>query len=656
MPRPLTTDRIRESLPAVAGFGLPFLVVFYLAMEAGGYDLVVRGQVGIIVWWVVLLGALAGLLPLTRVTRGGWALLAVLGGLAVWTAVGALTWTESTERGLIELGRVVILLGVLALFLSLQGRDSFRRSIAAIGAAVAIVAVVALASRFQPDWFPVSEIPANYPVSRLNHPLEYWNGLAAFMAIGLAPLLWTAVSARSIVARSLAAGAIPLVLLACYLTASRGGAIESGVALLVLVALFPRRLNLVPALLATAVGSGLLFLLIEARPELRDRLSGETAISQGTEMLWLTLGVFVLVALAHGLVSLAIERRRIAIPEVSGTTARRFGFASALLAVLLIFVALGSGWAGDRWSEFKEPATADGTVGRLGNLSSGERYKVWESAIDAGSSEKLTGIGPGTFEYWWAREGTGTQFVRDAHSLYLEMLAELGPVGFLLVLALVLGPVGMAGSRALRRGSDDRRALLATATAGMVAFAVAAGIDWAWELTVLPVMFLILAAASLGPGAESRRGRKTSRFTPAVFSGKEKLGFGVVGIIAIVAIAIPLAGTSLVRDSQSLFRDGDLEGALEQADRATGIQPYSATALDQKALVLLADRRPDEALGAALDAVDHERTNWRTWFVLESVYRALGDERRADHAVARATALNTRSRFLDADANPGGAP
>jgi len=651
---PLTTDRIRGALPAVAGFALPFLLVFYLAMEAGGYDLVIRSQVGIILWWIVLLGVVVGLLPLTRVTRSGWTFLAILGALVVWTGIAALTWTESAERSVIELSRVTMLFGVLALFLSVQDRGSLRRSVAAVGAAVAVVAVVALASRFHPDWFPASGLPSNYPASRLNHPLEYWNGLAAFLAIGLAPLLWTASSARSIAARALAAGAIPLVLLACYLTASRGGAIEAGVALLVLVALFPRRLNLVPTLLVTALGSAALFLLIQARPELRDRELGEMASSQGAEMLWLTLGIFILVSVLQALVSVAIERRRLPIPEVSRTTARRFGIASGLIAVLLIFVALGSGWAGDRWSDFKEPAIGDGTVSRLGDFSSGERYKVWDSAVDASSSEKITGIGPGTFEYWWAREGAGTQFVRDAHSLYLEALAEMGPVGFLLILALVLVPIGLAGTRAAGRGSDDRRALLAATTAGMAAFAVAAGIDWAWELTVLPVMFLILAAASLGPGGESRRRRKTSRFADVSFSWQEKLGVAAVSAVAIVAIAIPLAGTALVRDSQRLFREGDLRGALDRADQATGIQPYSATALDQKALVLLADRRSEEALAEAREAVARESTNWRTWFVLASVYRSMGDVRGEERASARARTLNTRSRFLGTDSDAGG--
>ena len=46
--------------------------------------------------------------------------------------------------------------------------------------------------------------------------------------------------------------------------------------------------------------------------------------------------------------------------------------------------------------------------------------------------------------------------------------------------------------------SDSEGSLAAAATAAMLVFAAAA-IDWSWELTVLPVTFLLLTAALIGP-------------------------------------------------------------------------------------------------------------------------------------------------------------
>ncbi|MEA2218426.1 MAG: hypothetical protein QOJ35_1052, partial [Solirubrobacteraceae bacterium] len=48
----------RVDPPALAAWTLAFAVVFYLALSNGGYDTIVRSQVGVAVWWIVLLGAL----------------------------------------------------------------------------------------------------------------------------------------------------------------------------------------------------------------------------------------------------------------------------------------------------------------------------------------------------------------------------------------------------------------------------------------------------------------------------------------------------------------------------------------------------------------------------------------------------------------------
>ena len=639
-------------MPAIAGFGVPFVLVTYLALQAGGFDLVLRSQVGIFVWWVILLGVGAGLLPVIRLTRIGWTGVAILGGLLIWTAVATISWTESTERSLIELSRVATLSGILALLVLVQAREGLRRSVCALGAAVAFIAAIALLSRYQPGWFPESGIPNTFPNSRLSYPLEYWNGLAALLAIGLAPLLWTATFGRSMYGRALAAGSIPMVVLACYLTASRGGAIEAGIALIALLVLFPKRLKLCLNLIVPVAGSIALLLLIEQRPELRDRQPGDLVSSQGTEMLFLTVAVFALGVLAQALLARAEQRGKIVVPSASTAVAKRTGVLTAIITALIVVGAFGSGFVGNRWSDFKQPNFDDGTVSRLGNLSSGERYLVWESALDAASDKSLTGRGPGTFEFWWARKGKGTQFVRDAHSLYLEALAELGPIGLLLMLALVLIPIYIAVGGAIRRGSDERRSLLAASAAGMIAFAVAAGIDWAWELTVLPVAFLVLFAATSGPAAQSRKGHRTSRFdtAPVTFGGRAATVLTSLVVIAI--IALPMIGTTLVRDSQSKYKEGDIEGALADAQRASHVQPYSASADMQVALVQAKLGEKDEALMSAIEATKNESTNWRTWYVLAQVSDEFGLSRQAEIAHARALKLNTRSSLLDPE-SPG---
>src|SRR5689334_14918993 len=114
----------RPSPDAVRSWALAATLVVYLSVDGGGYDLVVRSQVGIVVWWIVLVGAAWGLLPATRWTRGAWTALAVFGAFVAWTALAA-TWSLSSERSLDELSRVACYFGLLLLGISIH-RDRDR--------------------------------------------------------------------------------------------------------------------------------------------------------------------------------------------------------------------------------------------------------------------------------------------------------------------------------------------------------------------------------------------------------------------------------------------------------------------------------------------------------------------------------------------------
>src|SRR5919108_3836629 len=65
--------------PPLAGSVLPFVLVLYLALKGGGYDEIVYGEVGVAVWWIVLLGAAVGGLPRGPGPRARWARLGALG-------------------------------------------------------------------------------------------------------------------------------------------------------------------------------------------------------------------------------------------------------------------------------------------------------------------------------------------------------------------------------------------------------------------------------------------------------------------------------------------------------------------------------------------------------------------------------------------------
>lgn len=624
----------------MAGFAVPFALVLYLALESGGYDLLTRSQVGIVAWWGILLGVTIGMLPIVRLTRAGWIAIALLGLFTLWTAL-ALLWTQSQERTVVEISRVLTLLGFLILLLLLQGKDGLRRSVSAVGVAVVFVTVVALVSRYQPGWFDLGEFPESYPKARLNFPIGYWNGLAALVAMGTVSMMWVLAHGRTVIGRSLSAGSISLLALTIYMTASRGGLAELAAALIVLFVFSPGRLQLVVSLIVPALGIATLLAMLEARPELRDNLVGSIG-SQGTEMMILTAVVFAAVAALHYLCETRLFKR-VSLPQLSRQTTQRIGLGVAAALAIVVVGAVASGFVGDRLDEFKRPVGPESaTVERLGSFNSGERYDQWVSAIEAGKTEPLSGIGPGAYEYWWSREGDGQGFVRDAHSFYLEGFAELGIVGLALTLALVLVPILTALRRAARPARDDRRPLFAAVAAGMTAFAVAAGIDWAWETTVLPAAFLVFWSAVAGPDAETRKGTRHARTFRFPLSFSQRVWIGSVSVVAVVVIAVPMLGTLMVRGSQSLYRQGDLNGALDKAERAQSIMPWSGTADVQVALLQLEAGNQEAALKAATEATEDDPYSWRFWLVLANVAERDGDDELAASAMERVAELNRR--------------
>ena len=116
------------------------------------------------------------------------------------------------------------------------------------------------------------------------------------------------------------------------------------------------------------------------------------------------------------------------------------------------------------------------------------RLRYWEVAWADYLDHPLLGSGAGTFGDYWLRHGPGPDFSRTAHSLYVQSLGELGPLGLLLALTVVAVPL-----LAVRR----REPLVAVAAAPYVASIVHTGIDWDWEMPVVTLAGLFCGAAVL---------------------------------------------------------------------------------------------------------------------------------------------------------------
>src|SRR4051812_27140010 len=112
----------------IASWSLPFLLVVYLGLKGGGYDSIIRSEVGIAIWWIVLIGALLGILPAVMPRRNALVGLGLLLAFALWTGVG-IAWSSDAGASVTELARVTTYLGVFALVLAMRQPGDMRRLI-----------------------------------------------------------------------------------------------------------------------------------------------------------------------------------------------------------------------------------------------------------------------------------------------------------------------------------------------------------------------------------------------------------------------------------------------------------------------------------------------------------------------------------------------
>jgi O-antigen ligase len=646
----VTTDRTREpglswtiALIWLLGFG----AVFYLGMKGGGYDPLVHDQIGIVAWWLVLALVLVGALPRRRPGPLALCALGVFGAFVAWTAL-SLTWTESSERTLADLARIGGYAGFFALAVLSREAGGARPMVAAVGSAIGLLALIALASRLQPGWFPdVGVQTANFlpgAQERLSYPINYWNGLAGLIAIGLPLLLQMATDARTIVVRALAAAALPAVILAIYFTLSRGGIGSAVIAVAVYFAFTSDRLPKLAIAIVTGAGGGLLVILAHARFSLVHGLDDAAARTQGDEMLWITIVVCVFVGLVVALLSEAGARAER--PEWTRVPKRTalWALGAAALVLIVAGIAVNAPQRGsDAWDEFKGSTKAVGGADRLGSVAGENRYAIWASAVREMKSEPLTGTGAGTFEYWWNRDATVNETVIDAHSLYLQTLGETGIVGFLLIAGFFVLILVAGGTVAVRAG-PERRPALAAAIAGFLALVVSASVDWVWQLPVNVVAAMLLAAVLVTARDRHPDGARSA--LPIV----PRVGVVAVAAVAIVVIAIPLASTSLIRQSQDEAIDGDSAAALADARTATNVAPFAATPRMQQALLLEEAGDLEAAAAEATAATERESTNWRTWVLLSRIEAKRGNAAASVAAYREAKALNpTSDLFRDAE-------
>ncbi|HWH96174.1 MAG TPA: O-antigen ligase family protein [Baekduia sp.] len=607
--------------------------VLMAALRGGSYGPIPQEETFVLVLWIATLGIALGVLPRRRLARGAALAVVALVALAVWTAVGLL-WTESAERTMTEVARTLGLAGVLLLVVcTFGGRSWNAAALWLTGGAIAVVAL-ALVSRLAPDLVS-SPLTTAGLYRRLGYPFNYWNALGAWAAMTVALGLAVSAHASARWVRGGALGGVCLAIPVAYLTYSRTAGIAIALAMVGVVAVSRHRWQaVVNAAIATAGGS-VTILVIRSHPEIANGRGTEGA-EVVAEVCVLAVGLCVLAGLA-GLTERVSAFR---LPRRTATAAL-----AAVAAVGLVgAVAVGPALADRLWTSFEQRSESTAVTDpaqRLGNLS-GVRRDLWAVGLDTFRDHPLGGTGGGTYEFVWNRDARRDTAVRDAHSLYVETLAERGLPGLLLLATALVGLL-VAGVRASLRERDDARAGLAGGCA--VAFAVfclTAGVDWMWELTAIAVLGLIAGGlACCAGGAETDA---AVRLRPPVRAA------GALAAFACLAVQLPvLMSASEVRESRQAISQGRVDDALSAAATAIAAQPWGASGYLQRALVLERAGALAYAAREARHATQRESTNWETWLILGRIEAERGRVRAALQAARRARDLNPSSPLFRRD-------
>jgi O-Antigen ligase len=622
--------------------GLLAAALLVVALRGGSYGELARSEVFFVVWWVLGIGAVSDVLPRTRPSRSAWLVFGSLVALAAWTALGAI-WSDSVGRTLHEASRTMGFAGILLLVVSAFS-PGWRMAAGALTLTAIVVCCLALASRLGPDILPTGLEQSGHIGKRLSYPFNYWNAVGAWaaMTVGLA-LAWSA-HAQHMWIRAPALAGVCVAIPVAYLTYSRAAAAGVVIAGIAVLALSRHRwLVAVNALLAAA-SSAAVIVAIRSDP----------AVAQGTGSVGVETIVRMLAPMAiacsiGAYVSATgrVERVRL------GPRAVRMLQTSAAVGVVLAAVAVGPALANEAWDSFERPqevtVPAD-PAQRLTNLS-GERRLLWDAALDSFASHPLRGVGAGTYEFLWNRDERWSHHVVDAHSLYLEMLTETAIPGALLLLVALGAALRAALIAPLRQPDAASAGAAAGCAAALLVFCFIAAVDWLWELTAVAVA--AFACAGLALVAASRSSVDASAARPDAHPDRRavpRIAAGVLAVLALLLQTPALIASAEVAASQKAVRERRNDDAVAAAAVGVRAEPWSATPLLQRALVLERQGFLDAAATDARDAASKESTNWEIWLILARIEAERGRVKPAIAAAERARANNPRNPIFRARA------
>jgi len=592
--------------------------------------------------------------------------LTVLTGLSVvWSVQPDNSWHDADRM----LAYSAVFVAAIALARLAPGRWP------AILGGLALAAVVVCGYALLTKIFPRSLAPSN-TYARLEEPYGYWNAIGLTAAMGAICCLWLGARRTGhALLRALAYPAMGLLLLTLILAYSRGALVALAIGLILWFCVVPLRLRGALVLILGGLGGG----AVAAWDFSRHALSAENVslaerAVAGRQLGVVLIAMLLLLALAGIAIGFMTSRRA---PSLA--TRRRAGAALLALIVLAVIAFAGAlahsqrgltGSVSHAFDALTNPnaKTPPNTPDRLTAIAS-VRARYWKEALQVFDAHPALGVGAEGYATARLRVRKETLEVRHAHGFVVQTLADLGVVGLLVSIALLLTWMGAAGRathpfnrrwtswrtwlgirsgarpgwRRLRgpeltRYTPERVGMLSMLCVAVV-FGAHSLIDWTWYVPGNACVALLCAGwlAGRGPLDPSADDRDPTRNLPT--TAGQTLGD------AAEPQPHSLERPRPRRAPGPLGGLGYVRGGLVGAAIVTALlaawsqwQPQRSEDARQQALALLA-RDPAAARAAANTAIARDPLSVEALFTLARVQSVSGQTALARTTLARAVRL-----------------
>ena len=617
----------------------------------GLYDLSTWGPLGLL-----MLAILVGLVVARPAHPRPIALvaLAALVGLWVWS-LASTGWAEAADQALDEANRWLLYGAMFALLVLVLRDDRLGQLLVGVATLMVLVFAGYICVRLV-----TNSGPSLFLYNRLNEPLGYVNGQAGYLLLGFWPLVALAERARR--PETAAAATAAAVLVGGHVLLSQTRAVFPAlvVGVVVMLAVVPGRMRRLGVLGVVAFG-----ILVAAVPVLdvyrSAQNAGLTAPGVGSLRDAVLALIFGAVAAAAAWLALAEGARRwvrdgrLALGSARAVPLRQIAVASIVAAAVVgsaaLVAATGNPFdeARDQYNAFANLREEQGEPGARSRFASGGGYRFdyWRIAANEFADAPLRGVGAGNYDQRYFIERATRENIQQPHSMPMQLLAELGLVGGVLLLIFV-GAVLTGFARRARRARTDPREIGLTVAAGgvFITWLAHTSVDWLHLIPGITGFALFAAAALLGGWTpEPRRGQSVRRRLVSV-----------AALVAIVAAAVVLGRATMA------------DRYLGQAEDASGTEPARVLDRVEKSLEL-----NDEALeayylrssahaqlgnyraarAALLEAIRREPHDFVPYALLGDLAIRRGDFETATRYYRRASDLNPRDEVLaDLAGNP----